>query len=245
MTKTILSIPDIDGNILEFLDSLYYLKEDENIIHFIIKRKIIQNKKLIITSATASIDIYKMLFGKRLKVIEIDDIETKGEVIQDTSFSLSRQSFKKSKHKIGERIGDIPVITFKEFKDMFKNSVSNMHFGNCEGYDTLKGQDIAIIGTPHVPKYAVILMGLALGYDLMVRDFTMKYQLTKYNNFIFKFMTFDNEALKNIQLGLIESQLIQAVGRNRVVREECKGYVFSNLPLKQTNKFVKNIEVLN
>jgi predicted phosphohydrolase len=53
-------------------------------------------------------------------------------------------------------------------KNFFKNAVQEMHFGNCAGYNSLKGKDIAVVGTYHIRNVAylhnhvVILDGIAV-----------------------------------------------------------------------------------
>ena len=65
----------------------------------------------------------------------------------------------------------------------------------------------------------------------------LKYQVVRYNEFMFWFMTFDNdhESLRNIQFWMIESELEQAVGRARLLLENCTVNVFSNFPLMQAH----------
>ena len=118
--------------------------------------------------------------------------------------------------------------------------VSDMHFGNCEGYDTLKGKDIAVVGTPHLSNIVYALYAKALGFPVKTKDLSITYQMVEYNGFKFKFKCYDNENLRNIQLSLIESDLVQAIGRNRTLRENCITYVYSNFPLRQTTKFVND-----
>jgi hypothetical protein len=54
------------------------------------------------------------------------------------------------------------------------------------------------------------------------------------------FNCYDNIELRDIQLGLIESDLIQAVGRARTLRTEAIVELFSNFPLRITNQFIWN-----
>ena len=51
------------------------------------------------------------------------------------------------------------------------------------------------------------------------------------NGFRFMFRTFENLSLQAIQFALIERELIQAVGRARLLRYDAKVYLFSNFPL--------------
>jgi len=58
------------------------------------------------------------------------------------------------------------------------------------------------------------------------------------NGFKFKFNCYTNKALRNIQLSLIESDLIQAVGRARTLRYKAKVVVYSNFPLQISDQFI-------
>lgn len=234
----------IEINIMDFLNSDFIVKDgaDANLIHFIEKRDLPEDKKIIILSATASEHIYRELFKDDLTVVDLLDVEQVGQVIQNTRYSYSRASVRQQGRRISElakEIGDLPTITFMQHKDRFKNPVEDMHFGNCAGYDYLKGQDIAVVGTPHLSNIVYSLYAKALGIAVKPKDLTMTYQMIEYNGFRFKFMCYDNEKLRMIQLSLIESDLIQAIGRNRTLREDCTTYVYSNFPLRQTTKFIR------
>jgi hypothetical protein len=62
---------------------------------------------------------------------------------------------------------------------------------------------------------------------------------TEYNGFVFRFNQFDHAGLRKIQLSLIESDLIQAVGRARTFRTESRVEVYSNFPLRISDSFIK------
>jgi hypothetical protein len=66
----------------------------------------------------------------------------------------------------------------------------------------------------------------------------MAYQKVEYNGFRFKFNCFDDPLLRNIQLSLIESDLLQAVGRARTLRTNATVQVYSNFPLRAITKFI-------
>lgn len=232
---------NVESNIIDFLDATHIIKDayDANVIHFIVKRELPKADKVIVMSATASEFIYRKIFGDKLVVIDLMDVEQVGQVVQNTKLSFSRESIKTHLEGITKAVGDLPCITFSAFKKNFNNPVEDMHFGNCSGYDTLNGKDIAVVGTPHLPNFVYFLYAKALGVTLTNRDNSTSYQLIEWNGFKFKFNTYDNEDLRAIQLSLIESELVQAVGRNRTLRQNCTAYLYSNLPLRQTTKFVK------
>jgi len=232
---------NLNHNILDFFNSVYIIKDinDPNIIHYVIKRDLPKVKKLIIMSATASEFIFSKLFTEELVIIDLMHTEQVGKVIQNTKHSYSKTSFNKRTKHIVEEVGDLPVITFAKLKNLFNNPVQNMHFGNLSGYDDLKGQDIAVVGTFHLNEYVYFMYALALGIELKNRDNQTTHQMIEWNGFKFKFNTYDNLDLREIQLSLIEAELIQAVGRSRGLREDVTVYLYSNLPLKQTTKFIK------
>jgi len=171
-------------------------------------------------------------------VIDIRDVEQQGKIIQYTKRSCSRLSLNRYVKTVSEEIGDKPVITFKSYAHQFKNPVKDMHFGNCSGYDTMKGKDLAIVGTPHRNVIEYLLTAKVLGIDFKTTDTTMSFQKIEYNGFRFKFYCYDNEEIRLLQLAFIESDLIQAVGRARTLRTDATVEVYSNFPLRISKLFV-------
>jgi len=240
LIKTVSNHSNIDSNVFEFFKSSYFVKDtsNPNLIHYVIKRELPKHKKIIILSATIPIFIYQKLFGDRIKVIDITDVKQQGTIIQYTKKSCSRNSLNRYYDTISNEVGDKPVITFKSFKHHFKNPVEEMYFGNCSGYDTLKGQNIAVVGTPHRNNVEYFLTAKVLGIEFNTTDTTMTYQQVTHNGFKFKFNRFDNEDLRMIQFSLIESDLIQAIGRARTLRTNAKVEVYSNYPLRISDDFI-------
>jgi uncharacterized protein YifN (PemK superfamily) len=66
----------------------------------------------------------------------------------------------------------------------------------------------------------------------------MSYQKVEYKGYKFMMNCYDNEQLRSIQLSLIESDLIQAVGRARTLRTDATVEVHSNFPLSLSEKFI-------
>ena len=151
-------------------------------------------------SATIPIYIYQKLFGDRVEVIDIRDVEQTGTITQYTKWSCSRHGLTRYVETISKEVGELPVITFNAFGKHFKNPVKEMYFGNCSGYDSLKGIDIAVVGTPHRNNIQYFLTAKVLGIDFKTTDTTMSHQKIEYNGFRFKFNCFDNEELRSIQL---------------------------------------------
>ena len=128
-----LSKQEICSNIFDFFSSDFMAKSqrDENTIHYVVKRDLPRLKKVIILSASAPIEIYKLLFGDRLEVIDISDVENRGKIIQDTTKSFSRNSLKNNYKEISKEVGERPVITFKPYRGLFINP-SEMWIDSCD-----------------------------------------------------------------------------------------------------------------
>jgi hypothetical protein len=231
------------NNILEFFKANYFYKDpkDPNIIHYCIKRKFPTNKKIIIMSATAQIDIYKYLYGDRVRIVEIPLAENKGKIEQYLKHGFSRRSMlKKDLTSLSNDIGDKPVITFLKLKNKFKYADEYVHFGNCEGYDHLNGKDIVLVGTPHNNELNYLFIAHSIGINLKELDCTLKDLKIDWKGYRFRFMSYEDERLRNIQLGIIEAELIQAAGRARSLRTEAKVLIYSNLPLQIADVFYLN-----
>jgi hypothetical protein len=235
-----ISMSSIESNIFDFFSSEYYVRDhyEPYIIHYVIKRKLPINKNIIILSATLPVFIYQKLFDDNLEIIDIKDVKQVGQIIQYTKRSCSRKSLSKYVNDISKLINNKPVLTFKSFGSKFKNPIKNMYFGNCSGYDTMKGKDIVVVGTPHRNNVEYLLIAKILGIEFKTTDTSMSYQKIQYNGFEFMFNCFEHDSLREIQLALIESDLIQAVGRSRTLREKAKVELYSNFPLRLSSEFI-------
>jgi len=230
----------LSSNVLDFFNSNYFMKDskDSNLIHYITTRQLPADKKIIIMSASIPAYIYKKMYGDRVKEINISDVRMMGKIVQNTRKSYSRKSLATDLDPIVKEVGDRLVITFVKYKKKFKNPVDHMHFGNCSGYDDLKGKDLAVVGTPHQPQYKYFLLASAIGIEYKNADTIMSVQKIEWNGFRFMFNSFESDELQAIQLSLIESELIQAVGRNRTLRTDATTYIYSNLPLRLVDDFI-------
>ena len=233
-----LSKQEICSNIFDFFSSDFMAKyqRDENTIHYVVKRDLPRLKKVIILSASAPIEIYKLLFGDRLEVIDISDVENRGKIIQDTTKSFSRNSLKNNYDEISKEVGKKPVITFKPYRGLFINP-SEMWFGNCSGHDTLKGQDICVVGTPHLANIVYLLTAKSIGLEFKTSETLFYNHKVRYNGFEFMFNCYEDENLRKIQFSFIESDLIQSVGRSRTLRTNATVNLYSNFPLRISTEF--------
>lgn len=234
-----ISSAKIDSNLFDFLNSSYFMRDNLNpdIVNYIIKRELPKDKKVIIMSASIPLHIYQKMYGDRVEVIDLTNVKQMGTITQYTSRSCSRNGLSNYVSKISDLVGEKPVLTYKSFAHHFKNPIKEMYFGNCSGYDSMKGQDMAVVGTPHRNPVQYLLTASIMGIDFKTTQTTVTYQKIEYNGFRFKFKCFDNEDLRKIQLSFIESDLVQAVGRARTLRTSAQVDLYSNFPLKISDEF--------
>lgn len=232
------------GDITRLLNAKYVYKDstDTTKVHYCKVNRLPAAKSIIIMSATAPVELYKKLYGSRVEAIDISNINHAGIIEQYTKRSFSAYQMQKYSNEIYKEvwqiIGSSPVITHLKYQNKFKKNFCKHYFGNCSGGDDLKGCDIAVVGTPHKPVYVYFFYAKICGIELGGSDNNLSNRVIEWNNFRFSFFTFDNPDLREIQLSLIESDLLQAVGRNRTIREVCKTYLFSSLPLSVSQRFI-------
>lgn len=128
------------------------------------------------------------------------------------------------------------VITHLSIEDEFKRLGYNntMHFGKTTGFDDFKGYHLIVFGTPHVNpmSYALINKVLFPEDNLTAIPRIQSNVLVSRNGYQFYFTTTPDECnFREIQFWMIESDLIQAIGRARPIDHNCKIYVWTDLPL--------------
>ena len=224
---------EFTGPVPKLFDSTHVIMcKNKKEIVFIKKYDFGDCSKMTILSATADRALYEDYFsGKTINFREVYKAEYKGKVLQYTAHTLSRAFFNKNGgtdilEEIKEKyIGDIPIITFKMLAPD-----SGIHFGKTEGFNVYRGMDIAVIGTPHNSPVLYKMVGAMLGYD--TSGSLHRYRVER-GGYSFPMMSYADKKMRNMQLFFIESELEQAVGRARLLRENCTVYVFSNYPCQQ------------
>jgi hypothetical protein len=174
----IMQAEGLDSNILNFLSSRYFYKDenDRDRIHFITQNELPTDRKIIIMSATIPVEIYRQLYGQRVRVIDLQDVEHRGTITQHTKYSYSRDSLDKHLEQAMARLPQRPTITFKGFNDRIEHAAPDMWFGNCSGYNQYTGKSINVLGTPHKHNALYLLIGKVLGInvDTFNRAFRMQ-----------------------------------------------------------------------
>jgi len=241
LEETIVEETTISSNVLGFLNCDYFIKkrmQNTDYIYFIQKNQLPTNKKVIILSATINEDISKLVFGEDVSFIDLGLVQPVGSILQVTSKSFSRFTIRENQKKLKQLAENLityynpnsRIITYKDYFNYGKKE--EIYFGNTEGIDDLKGENITVIGTPHLNPIAYLLLSVALGYRMGFEESRMEYIPVERNGMRFYFTTYNGDALlKEVQFYLVESQLLQAIGRARVNRLPAKVLILSNLPV--------------
>ncbi|MDR3238241.1 MAG: hypothetical protein LBT84_07040 [Spirochaetia bacterium] len=217
---------DKENNIQE--DCVTFL----NPIHF--KR----DTKYIMLSATADETVCEYYFGRNnVEFYECSRAKNVGSLNQYYDKSMSRSYMRKDPsiiEKIKKRWGFGHTITFLECEKFVKSS-NCMHYGNTAGRDEWKGENIDVIGTPHLPGWIYKLFAYAIGVEFDLDAVINPSAVVERNGYKFRFAAYEEKVLQNIQFYLIESEMEQAVGRARLLRCDCTVNLYSNYPLRQAS----------
>ena len=189
--------------------------------------------KYIMVSATADEEICRYYFGDNLTEFhECKRAANQGNLNQYYSRSMSRADIAKDPaiiDRIKKWSGFEHTISFKKYRR------GGLYFGNTEGCDHLKGENIDVIGTPHQPEWIYKLFAFSLECGIDIDERIKPGTAAVHNGYRFRFTTYEGEGLRAIQFWMIESEQEQAVGRARLLRKGCTVNLFSNFPLRQAN----------
>lgn len=221
----------VDIAIMGIFTADYLLKVEDGVIFG--RRAGLSNKPSLVLSATANESIYKAV-SPEVKFLDMGNAHDGGSLIQclDKSYSrsyIARMDMGNLVHGIcdvlesqGKSIIDYTVLTYsldseKEFvtalQELGLNVDEQTYFGNCSGYDHLKGKHIVILGTPNYPVDSYRMMGLLIfgnTFDVMAEFETGKKEV---NGFRKRYASFNDPVLRLVQKYAVETELLQAVGR--------------------------------
>jgi len=191
-----------------------------------------KDAQYIMVSATADETICKHCFGENnVKFHECKLAQYEGVLNQFYTEPMSRDYIDKNAGIVDN------VKNWSNFKNTItfkKYCMGNLYFGNSEGSNHMEGQDIDVIGTPHQVDFIYKLFAYTIGVNFD-KDAKIKNNLNvTHNGYRFRFTTYEDEALRAIQFWILESELEQAVGRARLLRNSCTVNLFANFPLKQS-----------
>ena len=217
-----------------------YIHADRERVTFLIEESL-PDCKMVMLSATVCRELYQRVYPNRaIDFHECPKAEYKGHIFQYTDSSYSRYAFQNNYDKIRllkELCRDTTVITFK---DIEKEFITHYHFGNVEGINALKGKDLSVVGLPNLDEVVYGLYAMRAGASLA--KVHMYPQRITYQNKSFFLNTYKDETLRMVQTWLLSSQLEQAVGRARLLREDCQVFVYAGFPVEQA-KYIYRLGV--
>lgn len=229
--ETLKKISSLKSDIYNLL-SAEYVYITTNTIHYLTDNTL-PHGKLIILSATASPELYQMFYSDRhFDFYECRKAKYKGKIIQHTDCSYSGYILEKNPERMSSlfksTIDDI-VITFKDIEKEFN---TKYHFGNVEGLNLLSGKNLAVIGLPNKPDFVYLLYGMRAGLEFDKAP-NMYVHRVENGSYTFSLNTFKDKVLQKIQMWMLSSQLEQAVGRARLLRNNCTVSVYAGFPVEQ------------
>lgn len=233
----------LTDNILNVLSVRFIKCDDKGKVLGIIKNKLPEGK-VIIMSATANEVVYKNIFKERRLVFHnMSHIQSKGKLLLHYG-GYSRNYFNKNIDKVITTVkkevkGINNVITFKKYKHHFEKAGFEViaTYGACSGIDAYRGQDLIVVGTPHCNDAYYKLMAALINEDVQIVS-SAEYQNVQRNGFEFFINTYnagtensESEILREIQYYFIESELVQAIGRSRIVSNNATVHYFASYPI--------------
>jgi hypothetical protein len=262
----LMSMGDYDTIKIFTADYIFKVVEEKKIFgkivklksyHYINMHNLPENERIIIMSATINTNLYKMLYGDRVKIVDCPYIEHDSNIssttTQYTDYTFTRASLF-VKNKTDNKINyltkiindDHKIITFKEATptslnptpdnpifsdDQFKvNGVyHDIYFNNCSGFDNIKGQNLDVVGTFYLHASTYMFYAYFMHLKIKFEDYKKRKYENKY--FIMNMFCFDNRLIDDIIYEDIISMQEQASGRNRSLR--CTNIitnVYSNIP---------------
>jgi hypothetical protein len=205
------------------------------------RHQIPDDKRTIVLSATANESIYMKSF-KDMEFYDLSMVQLKGSIRQFSNRSFSRRSFRKEETqkmavKIAEYAGNSPVISYKgiEFQKYYTNPFR--HIEDIMGTNELAGQEVVIPATPQKPPYFYRLWAATLGIYYSQEDTHWGMQNMVRNGHEFRMMSFSGKELQDIHCHFVQSSLVQAVGRPRLLEHDVTAHVFSTYPVPGATHF--------
>jgi len=192
------------------------------------------SQTIVILSATIDTDFYEKYYkDRKVNVYEIE-MELLGELNQ-VKIPTGKVNFNKNKYlkkqiaEIAELAGADDIITYKKYaSEMNFDEHYKIYMGNTSGYNSLSGKNTVVAATFRKPEQFYILKHIAK-LNFNNKNNKNKTKLTLPNTFskstmgvkngkhYFKFFTFLDTGLRKTQLDDINSEMVQAIGRSRLL----------------------------
>lgn len=192
-----------------------------------------KDKNVILTSATpAPAFLYNKIFNKEIKKDEVGFIKLTGKLIQYIDLSCYRTNLRNEEYlkiidEIKQKENVKYVISYKSMNKTLKNVLS---FGNLEGINELEGQDLLVVGTFLTNPEAIQLITRI--FDDNMREYEIEQTRNRKIEFLGyeqNFNTFEDEKMREFQVWNCWKNEEQAVGRARLVCNNCKVVLLSKL----------------
>jgi len=239
------------------LDCTGYIKpefgptEEPTEVYCITERPLPDRNKYVILSATPILPLYEKAYGDRLQFIDTPPVELKGQLYLHRERSYSKSCIQALGKDFVPRVEELVdefsldgVITHKEFASesnserVVKGSKSKIPvfstFGATEGFNNASGKNLGVIGTPHLPEYAIKLLGHAVGVNMNGISFEFAPRSFRRHEFEVSLGCLsDDEFVQKLEFSLVERELVQAVGRARLLENDVVVRLFSNFVLSR------------
>jgi hypothetical protein len=200
-------------------------------------------------SATPVIPLYQRLYQERLRLVETGQVAHRGKLYLHRERSYSRSSIASLKSGFPSIVEEFVkesdldgVITFKEWTKEADNELLLTGtqqpipvfstFGATEGTNVATGKRIGVIGTPHLPEFTLKLLGHAVGIPSTEIELEYKPRIVRRAEFEASLWCLaDTGFFQDLELTLVERELVQAVGRARLLENDVEVRVWSNYVL--------------
>lgn len=212
----------------------YYDKYSSSII-FAQRKYLPYTGTYIMLSATANEEICSKTYENMgFCFHECEKVKYKGKVRLYADKTYSRTCLKNEPELVEiideKHTGECFISFMSEMNNINVPITDKLYYGKALGTNSFAGRDITIIGTPHVPEYVYKLFAAELDHDTAS---SLAVRKAEYANYEFELMTFDDPFLKEIQSYIISTELEQAVGRARLISNDCTVSLYSSFPVEQ------------
>lgn len=220
-----------------------YCVQADGKLHFIKHHPLPDGRTAILLSATVNPDMIRRLYpGREVVVHNLGHVRPEAELQQFTYKGFSRRSLTEDKptRQLAESIiKRARQESFIVASHLFMSD-HDIHFGAAEGLNDFAGQDLLVIGTPHIPPCSLRLRAAALGFSNeanSIRNYhdvqakPVSYEMNGYRYHFHCRKLSDYPPILRMQIDFTLSGLLQVVGRSRFNEHKSRVIVHSNFPL--------------